>query len=62
MSMDSFAIKVDNSVKFGDKVYIFKDINHALTCIEDKTDLANIIAILCCLTKRIPRVPVKEFK
>lgn len=61
ISMDSMAIAVDDNVKVGDKVYVFKDFEHAITYLTDKTDVANIIAALCALTKRIPRVAVKKF-
>jgi alanine racemase len=59
--MDSMAVAVDKNAKVGDKVYIFKDLEHATTYLEDKSDIANIIAALCAFTKRIPRVAVKKF-
>jgi hypothetical protein len=63
MAMDNTSVKVDETVKNGDTVYVFKDFKHACTFIDDPKDLANVIATIANLSiLRVPRVPVKSFK
>jgi alanine racemase len=63
MAMDNLSVKVDKTVKKGDTVYIFKDIKHASTFIDDPSDLANIIAVIANLSvTRVPRVYVEKTK
>jgi alanine racemase len=62
MSMDSFAVEVDDTVKVGDKVYIWKDIYNACEYIPNSKDVANVLNKICQLGIRIPRVPMKTVK
>lgn len=52
--MDMLMIKIDESVKLNDKVYIFKDIKH----IEYLSEYMNTIPyeLICSISKRVPRL------
>ena len=55
--MDMLFVKVDDSVKIGDKVVLIKDIQH----IEEIAKHLDTISyeVLCSVGKRVPRVYVK---
>lgn len=52
--MDMLFVKVDNSIKVGDKVTIIKDINH----IKEITKFLDTIPyeVICSISKRVPRI------
>ena len=52
--MDMLFVKVDNSVKVGDKVVIIKDINH-IKKIADYLDTITY-EVICSIGKRVPRI------
>ena len=56
--MDMLMIRIDESIKIGDKVYIYKDINH----IKYLANYLNTIPyeLICNISKRVPRVYIKE--
>ncbi len=58
--MDMLFVKVDNTIKVGDKVTIIKDINH----IKEISKYLDTIPyeIICSISKRVPRVYIEETK
>ncbi len=55
--MDMLFVKVDNSIKVGDKVNIIKDIEH----IKEIANHLDTITyeVICSINKRVPRVYIK---
>lgn len=55
--MDMLMVKIDESVKINDKVYIYKDINH----IEELSKYLDTIPyeLICNISKRVPRIYIK---
>ena len=55
--MDMLMIRIDNSVKLNDKVYIYKDIDH----IKELSDYLNTIPyeLICNISKRVDRKYIK---
>jgi alanine racemase len=60
ISMDSLTVKVDKNVKVGDRAILIRDLNHAVSMLEDKTDVANVVAALCGITARVKIVAVNK--
>lgn len=56
--MDMIMVKIDENVKLGDKVYIYKDIKH-ITYLSDYLDTIPY-ELLCNVSKRVPRIYVTE--
>lgn len=55
--MDMLFVKVDNSVKVGDKVEIIKDINHIKQIAKHLDTIT--YEVICSIGKRVPRIYVK---
>ena len=55
--MDMLMVKIDESIKINDKVYIYKDINH----IKELSNYLNTIPyeLICNISKRVPRKYIK---
>ena len=54
--MDMFMVKIDDSVKLYDKVYIYKDINHIINLSKYLDTIP--YELLCNVSKRVPRIYV----
>lgn len=56
--MDMLFVKVDDSVKVGDKVEIIKDINHIKQIAKHLDTIT--YEVICSIGKRVPRIYVKK--